>query len=150
MKYLEQFIEEKYRIKVLGNLTTTSCSEGETVGLSLVIDGYEPGIEVWYADYCIWLEEKYEQLLKVGEVGDDAADKNLKFDEFRDDVMSAMMKEKPTEIRKGQFVFNYIDSKYGVARAVQISEGIDCFFDDSKIEAFIKKAFKIYNKKIYG
>lgn len=110
-----------------------------------MIDGYEPGIEVWYSDYCIWLEEKYEQLLKVGEVGDDVADKNLKFDEFRDDVMSAMMKEKPTEMRKGQFVFNYIDKKYGVARAVQFSEAIDCFYDDSKIEDFIKKAFKIYN-----
>jgi hypothetical protein len=23
-----------------------------------VIDGYEPGIEVWYAYYCSWLEEK--------------------------------------------------------------------------------------------
>ena len=84
MKYLEQFIEEKYRIKVLGNLTTTPCAEGDGLGVSLVIDGYEPGIEVWYADYCIWLEEKYEQLLKVG---DNDADKNLKFDEFRDNVI---------------------------------------------------------------
>ena len=60
-------------------------------------------------------------------------------------LMSAMMREKPKELRDGQFVFNYIDKKYGVARAVQFSEEIDCFYDDSKIEAFIKKAFKIYN-----
>ena len=62
MKYLEQFFEEKLKIKVLGKLTTTESSSGEEVGVSLVIDGYEPGIEVWYADYCAWLEEKIEKL----------------------------------------------------------------------------------------
>lgn len=62
MKYLEQFIEEKMKIKALGKLTTTASSSGEEVGVSLVIDGYEPGIEVWYADYSRWLEEKIEKL----------------------------------------------------------------------------------------
>lgn len=62
MKYLEQYIEEKLKIKVLGKLTTTESSSGEEVGVSLVIDGYEPGIEVWYADYSRWLEEKIEKL----------------------------------------------------------------------------------------
>lgn len=60
MKYLEQYIEEKLRIKALGKLTTTESTSGEEVGVSLVIDGYEPGIEVWYADYCNWLEKKLE------------------------------------------------------------------------------------------
>ena len=63
MKYLEQYIEEKIKIKVLGELTTRVSCEGDAVGVSLVIDGYEPGIEVWYADYSNWLEEKYEELL---------------------------------------------------------------------------------------
>ena len=67
MKYLEQYIEEKMKIKVLGNLTTRESNSGEDVGVSLVIDGYEPGIEVWYADYCIWLEEK----IAKGAVGSD-------------------------------------------------------------------------------
>ena len=58
MKYLEQYIEEKMKIKILGKLTTRESNSGEEVGVSLVIDGYEPGIEVWYADYCSWLEEK--------------------------------------------------------------------------------------------
>lgn len=58
MKYLEQYIEEKMKIKILGKLTTSESTSGEEVGVSLVIDGYEPGIEVWYADYCSWLEEK--------------------------------------------------------------------------------------------
>lgn len=62
MKYLEQFIEEKYRIKALGKLTTTESSSGEEVGLALVIDGFQPGIEVWYADYAMWLEEKVAKL----------------------------------------------------------------------------------------
>ena len=60
MKYLEKYIEEKMRIKVLGELTTRECSEGDDVGVSLVIDGYEPGIEIWYVDYANWLEEKIE------------------------------------------------------------------------------------------
>ena len=60
MKYLEQYIEEKLKIKVLGKLTTRESNSGEEVGVSLVIDGYEPGIEVWYADYATWLEKKIE------------------------------------------------------------------------------------------
>lgn len=63
MKYLEQYIEEKMKIKVLGKLTTRESNSGEEVGVSLVIDGYEPGIEVWYVDYCAWLEEKIAKVL---------------------------------------------------------------------------------------
>lgn len=58
MRYLEKYIEEKMRIKILGELTTRECAEGDNIGVSLVIDGYEPVIEVWYVDYVIWLEEK--------------------------------------------------------------------------------------------
>lgn len=61
MKYLEQYLEEKMRIKVLGNLSTRESHSGEEVGVSLVIDGYEPGIEVWFVDYLEWLEEKIEK-----------------------------------------------------------------------------------------
>ena len=60
MKYLEKYLEEKMKIKVLGELTTRDSVEGEEVGVSIVIDGYEPGIEVWYADYSNWLDEKLE------------------------------------------------------------------------------------------
>ena len=60
MKYLEQYIEEKIRIKVLGKLETTECSNGGDVGISLVIDGFDTGIEVWYVDYAKWLEEKID------------------------------------------------------------------------------------------
>ena len=60
MKYLEKFIEEKLRIKVLGKLETVDAPNGGEVGVSLVIDGIETGIEIWYADYASWLEEKIE------------------------------------------------------------------------------------------
>lgn len=62
MKYLEQYIEEKIKIQVLGELSVVPSIEGEEVGVSLVIDGYEPGIEIWYSDYSRWLEEKIEKL----------------------------------------------------------------------------------------
>ena len=61
MKFLEKYLEEKERIKPLGKLTTKESVEGESVGVSLVIDGYEPGIEIWWADYAMWLEEKIEK-----------------------------------------------------------------------------------------
>ena len=61
MKYLERYIEDKMKIKILGELTTRESVEGESVGVSLVIDGYEPGIEVWYVDYANWLEDKIEK-----------------------------------------------------------------------------------------
>lgn len=60
MKYLEQYLEEKMKIKVLGELETVDCPNGGDVGVSLVIDGFETGIEVWYADYAYWLESKIE------------------------------------------------------------------------------------------
>lgn len=69
MKYLEQYIEEKIKIKILGKLTTRECCEGDGLGVSLVIDGYEPGIEVWYADYSNWLEEKLEEYEKKNKEG---------------------------------------------------------------------------------
>jgi hypothetical protein len=65
MKYLERYIEDKMKIKILGKLTTRESVEGESVGVSLVIDGYEPGIEVWYVDYARWLEDKIENQEKI-------------------------------------------------------------------------------------
>lgn len=61
MKYLEKFLSEKMKIAPLGKLTTKKCYDGEEVGVSIVIDGYEPGIEVWWIDYTKWLEEKIEK-----------------------------------------------------------------------------------------
>lgn len=64
MKYLELFLEEKMKLKVLGELSTIelTTADYEVYGVSLVIDGIEPGIEVWWADYAAWLEQKLESL----------------------------------------------------------------------------------------
>ena len=63
MKYLEEFLAEQMKIKVLGELKTID-EEAEpcmTVGERLVIDGMESDIVVWYADYSKWLEKKLEE-----------------------------------------------------------------------------------------
>ena len=60
-------------------------------------------------------------------------------EELKNIVMSAMDTMKPKDWRKGQFVFNFIDANYGVARAVQFEDRVDCFFRDDKIDEFIEK-----------
>lgn len=67
MKYLKEFITDKFKIQPLGELTTEEIfsSDQELIGLSLVIDGYEIGLQVWYVDYAKWLEEKYERASKL-------------------------------------------------------------------------------------
>ena len=66
----------------------------------------------------------------------------IRLDEFRAEVLTAMLK-KPKEWRDGQFVFNYIDEVYGVARSVQFVEGVDCFYDDKKIDDFIDRSYML-------
>lgn len=67
-------------------------------------------------------------------------------EELRNEVYEAM-KQKPDYIRKGQFVFNYIDEKYGVARAIQFIDHVDCFYDDKNITAFLTKAVERINSE---
>ena len=66
MKYIEDYLAERMKIKVLGELKTID-EEAEpcmTVGERLVIDDMESDIVIWYADYCMWLEKKYTELLQ--------------------------------------------------------------------------------------
>lgn len=68
----------------------------------------------------------------------------MTLEEFKNSIYSI---EKPPHWREGQFVFNTIDSLYGVARAVQFNDGIDCFYDDSKIDQFIIACYnRLYEK----
>lgn len=53
----------------------------------------------------------------------------------------------PKEWRKGQAVFNVVDQVYGVARRVQLSYGIDCFYHDNKIDEFLQACWPELNKK---
>ena len=64
MKYIEDYLAERTKIKVLGELKTID-EESEpymVVGKRLVIDDVESDIVIWYIDYCKWLENKYEEL----------------------------------------------------------------------------------------
>ena len=159
MKYLEEYLKEKIKIQVLGELTTRPCSEGEEVGLSIVIDGYEPGLEIWYTDYALWLEEKLDSKLpeekpmcenkpdtsdsKLSEEKPDISDSKPKmsFDDFQSDILLALA-NKPSSMRKGQFIYIYIHEKYGVANAVQHFDDVDCYSNDNGIDSFIKCAYK--------
>lgn len=69
--------------------------------------------------------------------------KTMTLEEFRTDVLTAM-KNKPKEWRDGQFVFNYIDEKYRVARYVQFIEDVDCFHNDNCIESFIARSYETF------
>ena len=159
MKYLEEYLKEKIKIQVLGELTTRPCSEGEEVGLSILIDGYEPGLEIWYSDYALWLEEKLDSKLPEEKPmcenkPDISASKptdskpKMSFDDFQSDILCALA-NKPSSMRKGQFVYMYIHEKYGVANAVQYIDDVDCYSNDNGIDSFIQHAYKrvIENKK---
>lgn len=64
MKYIEDYIAERMKIKVLGELKIID-EESEPcmpIGERIVIDNIETDIVIWYADYSKWLEKKYDQL----------------------------------------------------------------------------------------
>ena len=65
-------------------------------------------------------------------------------EELKNEVYEAM-KQKPDYIREGQFVFNYIDERYKVARAIQFIDHVDCFYDDKNITAFLTRAVERIN-----
>lgn len=66
----------------------------------------------------------------------------MTYEEFKEDVLNGI-KTLPNNWRKGQKVFNYIDSKYHVARTVQFDYGVDCFYRDDLINKFIETAYKL-------
>ena len=65
----------------------------------------------------------------------------MTFGDFKNEI-DHVIENKPKNWRKGQAVFNYIDSKYDVARAVQFEDKVDCFYTDDKIDEFLQKAYK--------
>ena len=67
---------------------------------------------------------------------------NMDFGEFKKEVIDFATKQCPTEWRRGQAVFNYIDQKYNVARSVQFIDNVDCFYNDEAIDQFILFSYK--------
>ena len=66
----------------------------------------------------------------------------MTYEEFREDVLNGI-KAFPNNWRKGQKVFNYIESKYKIARKVQFDYGVDCFYRDDLIDKFIETSYKL-------
>lgn len=69
---------------------------------------------------------------------------HITFDGLKNEVMIAM-ENKPKQWRKGQFVFNYIDEVYGIARHVQFVDNVDCFYLDDQIDSFLRCVVDRYN-----
>ena len=65
----------------------------------------------------------------------------MTFGDFKNEI-ARVIENRPKSWRKGQAVFNYIESKYGVARSVQFNDGVDCFYRDDQIEEFLQKAYE--------
>lgn len=66
----------------------------------------------------------------------------MDYNDLKERVVYHLKYNKPRKWRDGQFVFNYIDCIYGVARDVQYKDGVDCFYDDTQIDEFIKMSAK--------
>jgi len=67
-------------------------------------------------------------------------------EELKKEIEEAAIENKPKNWRKGQFVFNYIDAIYNVARDVQFTDNVDCFYNDELIDDFIEKATERINQ----
>lgn len=65
----------------------------------------------------------------------------MTFEEFKKDIKDGI-NELPNNWRYGQKVFNYIDAQYGVARTVQFIDGIDCFYNDDIVDAFVIRSYE--------
>lgn len=51
----------------MGELTSEEyyeVADGALVGEEIVIDGFKPGIIIWYADYARWLEKRLSNYIE--------------------------------------------------------------------------------------
>lgn len=62
--------------------------------------------------------------------------------EFKTEIETEIEK-RPSYIRYGQAVFNYIDEHYGVAREAQFIHNVDCFYRDELVDDFILTCYHI-------
>ena len=63
--------------------------------------------------------------------------------QLKDEIYTWMKEDRPSQWREGQYVFNYIDEVYGVAREAQFKHRVDCFYWDEKIDKFIETCANI-------
>lgn len=71
----------------------------------------------------------------------------MKYETFASEILN-LVQECPREWRSGQSVFNIVEAMCGdIARKVQFQDRIDCFYDDTKIEDFLKAVYKRLNEE---
>lgn len=71
-------------------------------------------------------------------------------EELKEEIVEKLQ-NKPKNWRVGQFVFNYIDTTYGVSRIVQFLDGVDCFYAEAlgkNTDSFIERAAVRINQYI--
>lgn len=62
MKYINEYMVECLKIRPLGKVTFEELQtmDSETYGYSVLIDGKDIGLEIWWVDYATWLEKKVD------------------------------------------------------------------------------------------
>lgn len=71
----------------------------------------------------------------------------MSYEKFKKSIIDEVELTRHKYIRKGQAVFNYVDEKFGLARKIQYDYNIDCFYNDAKIDAFLKILYKLTQSK---
>lgn len=71
----------------------------------------------------------------------------MSYESFKKSIIEEVELTRPKSIRKGQAIFNYVDYKFNLARKIQYDYNIDCFYNDLKIDAFLKILYKLTQSK---
>lgn len=71
----------------------------------------------------------------------------MEFDKFKEYILKKV-ESAPKEWRYGQAVFNIVDEEFGVARDVQMFDGVDCFYNDKFVDEFLVKSYNRYFERI--
>ena len=61
------------------------------------------------------------------------------------DEINIALVDKPSYLRKGEFIYNYIEETYNVADDVRLKDFVSCFFDNDYIDEFLECASKRIN-----
>lgn len=134
MKTLESVLESYSLTKDL--LTDEKFEKFVDVLQWWIVNEYSGAIENF-------LKENYQKI----NTNDNKNNTTMKtLEELKNEVMTEAQ-NRPPYIRLGQFVFNYIDSVYGVARQVQFDDKVDCYYLDKNIDEFLKCSLKRINGK---
>jgi hypothetical protein len=71
----------------------------------------------------------------------------MTFEFFKDKIMSEIT-DYPDTWRLGQKIYNHVDKKYGgLSDFVRDFDDADCFYDDSKIDVFLRRVYDYLNVK---